>query len=199
MRIGADDDLDDADLADFPGLLAVSQFARMVRDVAWFSALGDDLDERESNLIEDYLSGLGFPDADIVVVETFEDAEEAVRNPDWDTAFWETEEQLRVGLTAEACERADEATVNLALTHVSHTAAESAAEAIAAVADQIDVIDEGLLRAAAGGATQACYHAALVLAAEDEDQETHPFALKYRLFELGRWPLGLIGTTYYLF
>ena len=40
-----------------------------------------------------------------------------------------------------------------------------------------------------------------VLAAEfeDDEQQRHPFALKYRLFEMGRWPLGLVGASYYLF
>lgn len=199
MSTAANDDFTDLELGDFPGLLAVSQFARMVRDVPWFSTLAEELDEREINLVEDYLSGLGFPDASIVTVEDWEEAAEALQNPDWDTAFWEVEEQARVALTAEACERADEEAVNLALTHVSHLAAESAADAVTVAASRFDVVDEELLRAAAGAATQACYHAALVLAAETEDQETHPFAAKYRLFEFGRWPLGLVGATYYLF
>ena len=64
-------------------------------------------------------------------------------------------------------------------------------------AGQSGVVDPALVRAAAGAATQASYQAALVLAA-GEDAE-HVFAIKYRLFEAGRWPLGIAGMTFNLF
>jgi len=198
-RIRDEADLTDAELADFPGLLAVSQFARMLREVPWFAALGEPLDEREVNLAEDYLAGMGFAEAAIVLAADWEEAEEAVRNPDWNTAFWEAEEQLRVALVTEACERADEATVQLALTHLSNTAAQAIVDRAEIAAVHWEIADEALLRTAIGAATQACYHAGLALAAESEDEEQHPFAIKYRLFEAGRWPLGLVGASYYLF
>ena len=43
MRISSDDDLLDAELADFPGLMAVSQFARMLRHVPFFGVIGEPL------------------------------------------------------------------------------------------------------------------------------------------------------------
>jgi hypothetical protein len=89
--------------------------------------------------------------------------------------------------------------VMLALTHVTNAASRVVLEAAADAAEHAGIADEGLIRAAAGAATQGCYQAALVLAAEAEDQEQHPFALKYRLFESGRWPLGVVGASYYLF
>jgi len=198
-RIRDDEDLVDADLADFPGLLAVSQFARMLREVPWFATLGEPLDERELNLAEDYLVGLGFAEATVVPAADWQEAEEAVRNPEWNTAFWEAEEQLRVALVTEACERADEATVQLALAHLSNVAAETIVESIEATAAHWQVSDDALIRTAVGAAAQACYQAGLVLAAELDDDEPHPFAVKYRLFESGRWPLGLVGASYYLF
>jgi hypothetical protein len=59
------------------------------------------------------------------------------------------------------------------------------------------VADMALIRAAAGAATQACYQAALVLAAGAEAE--HPFAIKFRLYEAGRWPLGIVGMTFNVF
>jgi hypothetical protein len=202
MRIQSDDDLIEAELADFPGLLAASHLARMVADVPWFMALGDDLDEREIILVEDYLSTLGFPDAQIAQVANWEEAEEAARSHDLNTAWWEAEEQLRAGLIAEACLHADEETVMVALAHVANAAGEIVQEAARQAAVRMGVHDEELIRAAAGAAAQVCNQAALVLAAEFEDEQDellHPFAIKYRLFEAGRWPLGVIGATYYLF
>jgi hypothetical protein len=69
--------------------------------------------------------------------------------------------------------------------------------AAAVAASRSGVADEALIRAAAGAATQGAYHAALVLAAGGD--EHHPFAIKFRLFEAGRWPLGIVGATFNLF
>lgn len=199
MRIIADDDLSDYELADFPGLLAASQFARMLRSVLWFTALGEPPDERELMLAGDYLIQLGFPDAEVVMLGDWEEAADAALNPDWNTEAWEAEEQMRMGLIAEACERVDEEMVMVALTNVSNVASESAQAAAEGMLEQAPELDEELLRAAIGAATQASYHSALVLAAETEEPETHPFSLKFRLFEAGRWPLGVVGRSFHLF
>jgi hypothetical protein len=58
--------------------------------------------------------------------------------------------------------------------------------------------DLELVNAAAGAGVQACHNAALVLLSGDAD-DAHPFALKYRLFERGRWPVALIGSSLHLF
>jgi hypothetical protein len=60
-----------------------------------------------------------------------------------------------------------------------------------------DVENENLMNAAAGAAVQASHHAALVLAADVEEE--HPLALKFRLFEMGRWPIGIAGSTFNIF
>jgi hypothetical protein len=199
MRIVAGDDLNDYELADFPGLLAASQFARMLRSVLWFTALGEPPDERELLLAGDYLTELGFPDAEIVMLGDWEEAADAALNTDWNTEAWEAEEQLRMALIAEACERADEEMVMVALANVSAVASESAQAAAEGMLEQNPNLDEELLRAAIGAVAQASYHSALVLAAEAEDPERHPFSLKFRLFEAGRWPLGVVGRSFHLF
>jgi hypothetical protein len=64
---------------------------------------------------------------------------------------------------------------------------------------------------AVGAAQQAAFGGALALAAaalemaEQDDQAAgeealeHPLLLRYRLFELGRWPLALSGRSLNLF
>jgi hypothetical protein len=64
--------IDEAELADFPGLMAVSQFVRMLGGVPWFGGLGLELDGREVLLAEDYLLALGFPEARIAPVANWE-------------------------------------------------------------------------------------------------------------------------------
>lgn len=199
MADGLGQDRVGLDLADHPELKAAAQFARMVPAVAWFEAVGAPLRGDVLATAEAYLLALGFPDTSTALVADWEEAEGAVRNPEWNTAWWEAEEQLRVALTTEAIERVgDEQAVLVALTQVTARASDAVHEAAEiAAARGGGGADEALIRAAAGAATQGCYHAALVLIAGAEAD--HPFALKYRLYEAGRWPLGIAGATFNLF
>ena len=191
--------LDEAELVDFPGLMAVSQFVRMLGGVPWFAGLGLELDGREELLSEDYLLALGFPDALIAPIANWEEAADAAANPEWNTEWWEAEEQVRVALVSEACLKADEETVMIALTHLQNQSIEAVLEPAELAAEAAGIEDEELIRAAAGAGAQAIYQAGLLLAAENEDDEHHAFALKYRLFESGRWPIGVVGNSFHIF
>ena len=191
--------LDEAELSDFPGLMAVSQFVRMLGEVPWYSALGLELDGREVLLSEEYLLALGFPDARIAPIMDWEEAADAAANPDWNTEWWEAEEQVRVALVSEACQRADEETMMIALTHLQNQAIEAVSQPTELAAEAGGVMDEELIRAVAGAGAQAIYQAGLLLAAENEDDEHHVFALKYKLFESGRWPIGVVGNSFHIF
>ncbi len=197
-----DIDFDDADeipldVDDYPNLVSVARFARMLGATPWFTALGRRLTEPERDLARAYLSALGFPDAEVADIVDWEDAENAARSPEWNSDWWEVEEQLRAGLTSAALELVDEDTLTLTLTHVTARAAEVVQDAAANAAMMGGMFDEALIRAAAGAATQAAYQAALVLAAGEE--EDHAFALKFRLFEAGHWPIGVSGMSFNLF
>ena len=191
--------LDEAELSDFPGLMAVSQFVRMWAEVPWFAGLGLELDGREMLLSEVYLLALGFPDAHISPIDNWEEAAAAAANPDWNTEWWEAEEQVRVALVSEACLKADEETVMIALTHLQNQSIEAVLQPAELAAEAAGIEDEELIRAAAGAGAQAIYQAGLLLAAENEDDEHHAFALKYKLFESGRWPIGVVGNSFHIF
>ncbi len=192
------DDEAEAALEAFPTLAAVAHFARMVRGVPWFAMVGEPLGPAERGDAEAYVAALGFPDALVAAVGEWEEAESAASNPDWNSDWWETEEQLRVALTQRAVELiGDEKALMVALTNVTSAASEVVHGQAALAATRSGNADEALIRAAAGSATQACYQAALVLAAGEE--EDHAFAVKYRLFEAGRWPLGIVGATFNIF
>lgn len=197
MSTGEWDGEEDLDLDDYPGLRGVTRFTRLVGGIAWFSRLGAELEEDEIEWAEAYLATLGFPAADVVPVLDWEEAEAAAANPDWNSAWWEAEEQLRMALVDEACRLLPEDALNVALTHLASAAAEPIRAAAEAAAATAGIDDEALALSAQGSATQACHQAALVLAAETEDE--HPFAIKFRLFEAGRWPIALAGNSFNLF
>lgn len=202
METHRENEFVDADLSDFPGLLAVSHLAQMVTEVPWFNALGDEFDEREVNVADDYLNVLGFPEAQLAQIANWEEADHAARSHNINSTWWEVEEQLRANLAAQACMKVDENVVMIALTHVSNAVGETVSAAALSAAARTGVADDGLVRLAVGAGMQVCNQAALVLAAEfddEEDQTNHPFALKYRLFELGRWPIGIVGSSFFVF
>ena len=130
-------------------------------------------------------------------MENWEDAAFAASNPEFNSDWWEAEEQLRMGLTTMALELMSEEDLNLALTQVSATASDIVSKAVDAMAEEAGIEDQELIRAATGSALQSCHQAALVLAAGEED--AHPFALKYKLFEQGHWPIAITGSSFNIF
>jgi hypothetical protein len=174
----------------------VARFARHSAQINWFSRLGEPLSREDARIARLYLSGLGFPHVMIARVEDFDAAAIAAETLDRDAPGFETEEQLRAELTLTAYERLDPELLEAALLEVQGFVGAASLAAIEELGAIHGVEDEPLLHAAAGAAVQATHLSALVLAAGVDD---HPFVEKFRLFELGRWPVALIGTTLHLF
>lgn len=184
-------------LDEIPLLYKARAFAESIADPAFFSRLGERLDSREVTLARAYLDGLGFPDADPAPLGSWEDAAIAAEALDTDPLAWEAEEMLRAGLVERALERLDREALDAALTLVASAIGEVAREAAEAAAAIDDVYDETVVNTAAGGLIQAAHGAVLVLLAEAEDEEpTHPFLARWRLYVRGRWPVGVAGATY---
>ena len=124
-------------------------------------------------------------------------AETATRSPEWNSAWWDAEEKERLVLLKQAQAEWGERGLMGALTRVTDEATRLTLGAASIAAARDGVADPALCRVASGAATQAAYQAALAQAAGAGP--AHPFAIKYRLFSAGRWPLGLVGDTFHLF
>ena len=191
------EDEDPFDLEDYPTLVAAARFVRTIPTLPWFDNLAAPIDSELRDDAMAYLAALGFPNATLAAVADWEDAVYAVSNPDWNSEWWEAEEQLRAALTDAAIDVVGEVEFAAALAHLNETMSEIIPETIRVTATYGGVSDEDVIIAAIGAATQACHVATLVvLAAEEED---HPMVLKFRLFEAGRWPLGITGNSFHLF
>ncbi len=195
-------DLDGAD--DLDGLRAVARLARLVGSLPWFGAVGRKLTAAEINDAEAYVAGIGFAEMQVAGIENWLAAAAAAQAPDWGDDWWQAEQQMQNALLEQALQLNDEHDLDVALAHVSTRAGEVAHEHAAKMAARQGVSDPALLKVAAGAAAQAAYQAALVLAARGADPEAdaedeHPFAIKFRLFEAGRLPLGITGSTFNLF
>ena len=198
----SDDDFDDDDEGfgeegENPELDTLGRFAGLIDRIPWFAMVGQPLTGRETDVARDYLDALGFPDAGMAALETWEDAADAALNPEIDTDWWEAEEQMRAALTMEAVDRLGEEALEIALAHVARRVASAAGPQAEMAAALTGGDDPEVIQAAVGAAALACHQAALVLAAGAEAD--HPFAHKLRLFELGRWPVALVGSTFSMF
>lgn len=174
----------------------VARFARGLRHLSWFAAVGQELTADERREAEDYLRALGIT-AEVATVADWREAERVTRDSQWSRAWWDEEERLRAALLGTAKEIHDEHTLMTALSRVTLDASDVVLGAASIAASRSLVANPALARVAAGAATQAAYQAGLALAAGAGDM--HPFAIKFRLFAAGRWPLGLVGTAFHIF
>lgn len=179
------------------GLDLLGRFARGVARVPWFAHVGARFDAGLKRDAAAYLDALGFPDVALTRLATWADAAAAAETLDWDSPAWEAEEQLRAALSTEAEARFGEEALAIALAHIGARAARAAEIGVTRAAALGDVHDEGLLTAATGAAVQAAHQAALLLAAGGETN--HPLAIKFRLFQQGRWPIGIAGLSFNVF
>lgn len=185
-------------LDEIPLLYKARAFADAIQDARVFTRLGERLSVPERALARSYLDGLGFPEAEAALLESWEEAADAAEALDVDPQGWEAEEMLRAGLVSRALEQLDEAGLETILAYVGMKAGEAAQDAVAYFSSLADMRDESLQNAAAGMLVQAANGAALVILAgeDDEDDVPHPFLARWRLFARGRWPVGLAGSSY---
>jgi hypothetical protein len=180
-----------------PELDAVAALARRADATAWFAAVGQALGPTEHAAAAQYLGGLGLVDLALVGVADWHAARALADAPDWDPAWWDAEERLRGALLARAGARHGRAPLLQALTEVAQRSSERAHEHALAACRRAAIADPALARAASGAASQAGYLAALARA--DSAAAEHPFLAKYRLFEVGRWPLGIVRGRFHVF
>lgn len=179
-------------------LQLIPRFVAAAAGPFWFSAVGQPLRGPLKDEAQAWLDALGFPDASPVVLRDWTEASEAAETTGIDDPAFETEEQLRAALTQDAIDLHGEDAVSVVLTHVAAELGVAIGEAALNATRVWGLDDLELVNAAAGAGVQACHNAALLLLAGRADDD-HPFALKYRLFERGRWPVALIGSSLHLF
>jgi hypothetical protein len=178
-------------------LAAVARFTARLRQRSWFAALGQPANDGEAATARDYLAGLGLAHLSVDWVAGWRAAERVTKSPDASAAWWQAEEDARQTLLAEVRRSIADADYLEAMNRVVREATDVIMGPAAVAAAREGIADPALTRVAAGAAAQACHHAALAIAAAAPDD--HPFLLKFRLYAGGRWPLGAVGSAFYLF
>lgn len=188
---------------EIPLLFGVRRLASDLDRISWFAHLGEPPTPTVRKVAERYLDRLGFPDAELAILPTPEDAAAAAETLDWASPAWEAEELARADLSARALDVLSEEALEIALKLVAAKAGESAREAMAEEGAVWDIGDEAVKNIAVGAAVQTATNAALTVLAREADPEIevgdHLFSYKLKLFELGRWPVSVLGQSFSLF
>lgn len=193
-----EDDFEQNDPSDHGAILkTLHSFGQRIGHIAWYQNLGTGLNPECRDLADHYLQQLGFPDCQPLLVRDWLEASDAAESLDWNSPSWEAEEHYRSMLTAEAVDILGEEALEIAMMSLQEIAAPILEQHILDAARYQAIQDETFLRAANGAALRAIYLAALVLiTGQDQD---HPFALKFQLFEQGRWPLDIVGQSFNIY
>jgi hypothetical protein len=175
----------------------LNDVAAEIRAASWFAALGLDLTQPEADEVSRYLKALGQKPGYVATVDDWISAKRLADAPNWDRRWWDAEAKLQQNLQAKTAAAFGEPALMAALTQVMESAASIVHGAAALAATRMRAADPAWIRAAAGAAALACHQAALARLGNFGPE--HAFAIKLRLFSAGRWPLGVVGDTYYLF
>lgn len=175
---------------------AIMRLVLGIPHASWFSAGGDPLTGAERDEADTYLAALGRGDVVVAAVSGWNDAKQVASDPAWDRAWWEEEDRQRAALWRDALGEIPEEALHRALSQVVDAATSTLQGAAAVAATRAGIANAGLIKSAAGAASQACHQAALALAANAGPD--HAFAVKLRIFEAGRWPLGIVDGRYFL-
>ena len=187
---------------ELPALARIRRFAHALERIPWFANLGEPLTPGARAAARLYTEGLGFPDAESAILVDWDDAAGAAESVDWNSPAWEAEELLRADLTGRALETLSEDALNIGMALIADRVSEPAREQMEQASFIWDVEDEAQKQLAVGAAVQAAHQAALVLLAAADpsfEADDHPFTAKFRLFEFGRWPVGVVGSSFNLF
>ncbi len=188
---------------ELPALSRLRRFADGLEQVRWFSHLGEVLSPSARKSAEAYIDNLGFPEVDVAVLANWDDAAAAAETFDWSNPAWEAEELARADLTSQALAIMSEEALQLGLSVISDKASHAAKSALLDTAALWDMVDENVHNLSVGSAVHSVYGAGLALLASaadpDFDAAQHAFAAKFRLFGLGRWPVGIVGQSCNIF
>jgi len=164
----------------------------------WFARLGSPLSSGDLAECRDYLDALGYANATrIERVADWQRAEAIVRDPAWDSTWWQRESEEREQLLNDLRLRLGSVATLERLSAATELASETIYAAASHAAANHAMTDEALLRAACGAATMALHESTLAQLAGRRRE--HLFMRKYRLFASGRWPLGVVSATFYIF
>jgi hypothetical protein len=156
----------------------------------WFERVGTELAPAQHEAIAAMLRPYALAGrAEIVVVAHWHETVAALHADDRDSGWWDFEEEERERLWDVASMAHTEDQLLVAVARAVAAREHAIDQAVKAVVARLAITDPAWGRAARAAALMAVHQQALADLARVPP--TQLFALKYRLFADGRWPIGL--------
>ncbi|MGH6967686.1 MAG: hypothetical protein ACREEL_03260 [Stellaceae bacterium] len=177
-------------------LVQLAAFVAEIPRLKWFATVGTVLTPSVITAAERYVAALGLAPCPVTPVSGWRDAAATAQRSDWSRDWWQAESACEQGLQRQGAVRFGQEPLLVALTTITESASMLRDRAAAALA-RAGLDDEALAKVAGGAAAQACHQNGLALLAGGEAGRA--FAAKTELFAAGRWPLGIVGGTCFVF
>ncbi|VAV87658.1 hypothetical protein MNBD_ALPHA06-166 [hydrothermal vent metagenome] len=189
-------------LDEIPHLMRARAFADGLAAAPLFGRTGQKLDEQDREMAQLYAQNLGFPHIEPARLLHFAEALGAAESSHDDPETWEAEEQLRAALHMEALRITSEEGASALLQLVAGQTAEIARERAKDAFSHLPQMtsSEDAMNCLVGHVSRAAHCMALaILSDTDTSQPEHPFVLRWGLFNRGRWPVGITGSSFNLY
>jgi hypothetical protein len=184
-----------SDVASLPGPI-LDALRSEVKAASWFAALGEPLSEGDRADAESYASALDPRSLTVEPARDWPAAERILKTPEGSRRWWDREERLRRTLLATAEARYPGRALWTALTELTTETGDLVHGKAATAAARMGKAAAASIHVAAGSASHAVYQLAVGRLAGDR---LSLFESKFRLFAAGRWPLGVVGSTLFVF
>ena len=174
----------------------LTAFVAALPDRPWFVAVGAKVTPEVIAEAEAYVAALGLAPCPVAPAGGWREAAAIAQRPDWSRDWWQAESAREQTLHRQGAARFGLEPLLATLTDVTEAASVLRDRAAAALR-RAGLDDEALAKVAGGAAAQACHQQALTLLTDGEAGRA--FGAKHALFAAGRWPLGIVGGTGFVF
>lgn len=176
----------------------LQSFLYSLREPTWFSHLGESLSPQAETIVGSYLHALKKTNVSVKITKDWGEATGAARSPNKKLPDYSNEMQIRTFLRKKANEihSPESCTewLNISFSHIAKISENIArAGRFSTITTAQNVF---LAKTAAGAFAEASYDNVLWLLAQESGH--HPTHLKFTLFKLGRWPIGIKEDEFYI-
>ncbi len=200
-------------LEEAPRLARVRLFIQALSEAHLFSRLGTPLDVRDKHLAHALLDVIGEPDAAPAIVTSWAEAEELALASSEENQHWNAEAMSADAVIHEAAGAVSPTALGVVMDLVIDIATKTARDGLAAQVRLEAIDDHRVIDTAIADFTNTTATAVYALIAADEDGDfddsldefeddapsERAFSHRFSLFMRGRWPIGLVGSTYNIF
>ena len=175
--------------------IKIEELTASISNIAWFNKIGDKINNNNKKYISNYIK---YFDIKIKIhnVKNWNEAIKILNSNSWDKNFWQKEENERNNLYNSLKKTYPEKDLSQHLGKLTYESSKIIEKSNFKGLEKKNTNYDYYTRVAAGSAAICCFQAALAMAS---NHDNHFFISKFKLFELGYWPLVIEDNKFNIF